>query len=43
MSQVPPEFSMLMELVENMTPTLEEELTMETEIRAVHARKIWTI
>ena len=37
MSQVPPEFSMLMELVENMTPTLEEELTMETEIRAVHA------
>ena len=37
MSQVPPEFSMLMELVENMTPTLEEELTMEREIRRIQA------
>tara|TARA_B100000214_G_scaffold304570_1_gene235396 strand:+ start:106 stop:441 length:336 start_codon:yes stop_codon:yes gene_type:complete len=37
MSQIPPEFSMLMELVENMTPTLEEELRMETEIRTVNA------
>ena len=37
MSQIPPEFSMLMELVENMTPTLEEELTMEREIRRLQA------
>jgi len=37
MSQVPPEFSMLMELVENMTPTLEEELSMEKEIRQLQA------
>ena len=35
MSQIPPEFSMLMELVENMTPTLEEELSMEKEIRQI--------
>ena len=28
---------MLMELVENMTPTLEEELTMEREIRRLQA------
>ena len=33
----PPEFVMLMELIENMTPTLEEELTMEREIRRLHA------
>ena len=37
MSQVPPEFSMLMELVENMTPTLEEELSMEKEIRQIQS------
>jgi hypothetical protein len=37
MSQIPPEFSMLMELVENMTPTLEEELSMEKEIRQIQA------
>ena len=37
MSQIPPEFSMLMELVENMTPTLEEELSMEKEIRQLQA------
>ena len=37
MSQIPPEFSMLMELVENMTPTLEEELTMEREIRQIQS------
>ena len=37
MSQVPPEFAMLMELVENMTPTLEEELSMENEIRQLQA------
>jgi len=36
MSQVPPEFKMLMELV---TPTLEEELIMETEIRSINASK----
>ena len=28
---------MLMELIENMKPTLEEELTMEREIRRLHA------
>ena len=37
MSQIPPEFSMLMELVENMTPTLEEELSMEKEIRQIQS------
>ena len=33
----PPEFVMLMELIENMKPTLEEELTMEREIRRLQA------
>ena len=38
MSSVPrPEFVMLMELIENMKPTLEEELTMEREIRRLQA------
>ena len=37
MSQIPPELSMLMELVENMTPTLEEELSMEKEIRQMQS------
>ncbi len=39
MSQVPPEFEMLMELADHLTPTLEDELSMETEIRAINASK----
>jgi len=38
MSEVPPpEFAFLMDLVGSLTPTLEEELKMETELREIQA------